>query len=282
MLNQKTNLEKSLEQIKCFEPEEGYDLAFSGGKDSITCYWLLKMAGVKFDSHYNVTGIDPPELVYFIKENYPDVKFTRYEKSIFKLIEEKLMPPTRLVRYCCEALKEHGGEGRFVVTGVRWAESTRRKKTRSTIENFHKNKKYRFHTDENDEGRMMIENCIKKGKFILNPIIAWSNKEVWDFIKSNNIKYPSLYDEGYTRLGCIGCPNSGQKGRERDFKKYPKFKENYIRAFERMLKKRKEKGKATIWTTGEEVFDWWLEYNKPGKKIMENQIRIGGNEDDRT
>lgn len=277
MLSDKNNIEKSIERIKTFEPQDGYYLAFSGGKDSICCYELLKMANVKFDAHYNITGIDPPELVYFIKDNYKDVKFKMHNRSIYKLIEKKLMPPTRLVRYCCEELKEHGGEGRFVVTGVRWAESSKRKNSRSAIENFHRNKKYRFHTDDNDEGRMMIENCIKKGKLILNPIINWSDEEVWNFIKLNNLKYPKLYDEGYKRLGCIGCPSSGQHGREREFERYPKFKTNYIKAFERMLKAREIKGKKTIWESGEDVFNWWMEYDKENKfKQIENQIRMEG------
>lgn len=44
-----------------------------------------------------------------------------------KLIVKKQFPPTRLIRYCCEDLKEPGGVGRVVVTGVRWAESRNRK-----------------------------------------------------------------------------------------------------------------------------------------------------------
>ena len=73
----------SLERIKAFVPEEGYSLAFSGGKDSVVCKALLDMAGVKYDSTYRVTSVDPPELVKFIKEKYPDVKreVPRYDEG---------------------------------------------------------------------------------------------------------------------------------------------------------------------------------------------------------
>lgn len=275
----KSKVELAIERIREFEPQEGYYLAFSGGKDSICCYQLLKMSGVKFDSHYNVTGLDHPELIYNMKKHYPDVKF-EYPRdrdgeviTMWKLIEKKLMPPTRLVRYCCSELKEKGGEGRFVVTGVRWAESSRRKNTRSAIENFHKNKKYQIHSNDNDKGRMMLENCIKKGKFILNPIIDWEDKDVWDFIKSQGLKYPSLYDEGMTRLGCIGCPNMGHEKQKEELKKYPKFRLAYIKAFEKMLKQREIRGKETTWKTAEEVMVWWL--MPPSKhKELDNQLTL--------
>lgn len=275
----RSKIDTALERIKEFEPEEGYYLAFSGGKDSIVCYHLLKMAGVKFDSHYNVTGIDHPELIYNMKKNYPDVIFnypeSRWENgkvvTMWKLIEHKLMPPTRIVRYCCSELKERGGEGRFVVTGVRWAESTRRKNSRSVIENFHKNKKYQIHTNDNDEGRMMLENCIKKGKFILNPIVDWEDEDVWNFIKNNNFKYPSLYDNGWERLGCIGCPMSGHQDRE--LSHYPKIKKLYLKAFEKMLRERERVGKETEWKTAQEVYDWWVS-NQKNEKVIENQLKF--------
>ena len=45
----------------------------------------------------------------------------------------------------------------------------------------------------------------------------------------------------------------------RDFERLPKYKELYIRAFDRMVKRRTEKGlKAGSWTDGEAVFKWWI------------------------
>ena len=71
----KTKLDIAIQRLKSFEPPEGYFLAFSGGKDSQCIYHLAKMAGVKFEAHYRVTSVDPPELIYFIREHYPDVIF---------------------------------------------------------------------------------------------------------------------------------------------------------------------------------------------------------------
>lgn len=127
----KTKVETAIERIKTFEPPEGYFLAFSGGKDSVVIKALADMAGVKYDAHYHITSVDPPELVRFVK-TFDDVSMdrTHYKDgtpiTMWNLIPKKKMPPTRIARYCCQYLKETSGEGRFVITGVRKAESSRR------------------------------------------------------------------------------------------------------------------------------------------------------------
>lgn len=132
-------VKKSIERLKAFEPPEGYYLAFSGGKDSVVCKALLDMAGCRYDAHYRITSVDPPELVQFIKDKHPDVArdYPRYSDgtvaTMWNLIPRKLMPPTRLVRYCCQVLKESGGDGRMTVTGVRWAESVNRKANQGPV-----------------------------------------------------------------------------------------------------------------------------------------------------
>jgi len=262
----KNKIEVAIARLQEFEPPERYYLAFSGGKDSECIKELAKMAGVKFDSHYNNTTVDPPELIHHIKKNHSDVIIHNPEITMWNLIPKKKMPPTRMVRYCCEVLKEKGGEGRFVITGVRWAESSRRKNTRQPVEfdsygsQAKKAIKDReiFLMSDNEDKRMMLENCKIKGKHILNPIIDWEDSEVWEFIKMRKINYCKLYDKGYKRLGCVGCPMSGKKGMAKDFKRYPKYKQTYIRAFQRMIDKRLKDGLETEWKTGQEVFDWWL------------------------
>ena len=135
----KTKLDIAIDRLKAFEPPEGYYVAFSGGKDSQCVYHLCQMAGVKFDAHYTVTGVDPPELVRFIKANYPDVELVCPKDkdgkriTMWRLIVENRMPPTRVARYCCAELKETQGKERVTVTGVRWAESARRKESHGAV-----------------------------------------------------------------------------------------------------------------------------------------------------
>ena len=264
----------AIERLRSFEPPEGFYLAFSGGKDSMTIYHLAKEAGVKFDAHYNLTTVDPPELVYFIRENYPDVIVDRPQKTMWQLIIENGGPPTRIQRYCCRELKERGGEGRITVTGVRWAESTRRKNTRRLTDFMGRSTKDRILFNDNDEARRMVENCKQKGKFVLNPIIDWTDDDVWEFIRSQGLKYCHLYEEGKKRIGCIGCPMSGTKGMEEDFRRWPKYRANYMRAFERMLQRRRERGKPEVWANAEDVMHWWIYGGDKDHAQLEGQIGI--------
>lgn len=241
-------------------------VCFSGGKDSVAIYGVCKLAfGDKLleccDFEYNVTNVDPPRLVQFIKKEYPFVHFNLPRKTIWDLIIDNRNPPTRLMRYCCKELKEKGGEGRFCVTGVRWAESVRRRNERHEWEGFGatKSEKVVFHLD-NEDDRRTLEHCIPKRKYICNPIIDWSDDEVWDFIKENGIKYCSLYDEGWERLGCIACPMAKARERRRALEENPKIRAQYVRTFERMLEVRRERELPIRedWKDGEAVLQWWL------------------------
>lgn len=285
----------SLERLRAFQPRngEGYYLAFSGGKDSVVCKALLDMAGVKYDAHYRVTSVDPPELVQFIREKFPEVardvphyaedykneRLAGKPITMWNLIPEKLLPPTRLVRYCCSALKESGGDGRLAVTGVRWAESTNRKKNQGIVtirsrkaakelsENsfFYSRSGGVVLTNDNEESRRVMEHCYKRHATVVNPIIDWTDKDVWEFIRTENVPYCGLYDEGFSRLGCIGCPMASQHGREAEFLRWPKYRKSYLLAFEKMLKRRQERGLMSgSWRTGttpEDVYNWWLAYD---------------------
>ncbi len=256
-------VEVAVERLKLFEPPEGYYLAFSGGKDSVVIKALADMAGVKYDAHYNVTSVDPPELAYFIRERHPDVEW-EYPRdkdgnriTMWNLIPKKKGPPTRIVRYCCEALKERGGEGRIVVTGVRWAESARRRNSRAGLEVPKGGKKRGLMDPDNPDNAELARSCPTKGKRLLNPIIDWGNEEVWEFIHAHGIPYCRLYDQGHKRLGCVGCPMNSRAGEDLD--ENPKFKRAYLKAFERMLAAREERGLKTIWETAEDVMEWWLD-----------------------
>ena len=278
--------QQAIERLKAFEPEEGYYLAFSGGKDSVICKALLDMANVKYDATYRVTSVDPPELVRFIKDQHPDViREVPRDKNgkpitMWNLIPRKLMPPTRIVRYCCSELKESGGDGRMTVTGVRWAESVRRKnlqglvtvpertaqKTYSDDSNFRTNNAGGVVlVNDNDDSRRMVEQCYKRHKTNLNPIIEWTDEQVWEFIKAHGIPVCSLYEEGWHRLGCIGCPMAGKHSREREFLRWPKYKQHYLKAFERMIAERYRRGKMQgemrMGYTPQDVFNWWMEHD---------------------
>ena len=291
-------VEAAIERLRCFEPEEGYYVAFSGGKDSQCVYHLCKMAGVKFDAHYAVTSVDPPELVQFIKEHYPDAwegrehqyrEGCRNPVTMWSLIQEHNVPPSRALRYCCADLKEPGGSGRVTVTGVRWKESINRAQTHGVVDFQGKKKGTRkiaedagasFGTnkhgdiimnDDNDAARRVVESCYRTRKTIVNPIVDWDEEDVWTFLNSNGIPHCCVYDEGKTRLGCIGCPLAGDRQMRADFERWPKYKELYIKAFNKMIYARADE---MVWLeriagTRDYVAHETKDVDNPGEKLIQ-------------
>lgn len=246
-------------------------ITYSGGKDSQVLVALAERSGIDFEVVNSHTTADAPETVYFIREQFMQmegrginctIEKPRYKgkpTSMWSLIPQKMMPPTRLVRYCCAVLKENTGRDRFIATGVRWAESSRRKNSRGVMELMHKDPAKRIILmGDNDEKRQLFETCNLKSKMTVNPIVDWSDDDVWDYIHSENLPINPLYCEGHKRVGCIGCPMAGG-GRQHEFMRWPKYEELYVAAFERMLEARRAKGKPCDWQTGRDVFRWWME-----------------------
>ena len=262
-------VEIAIERLRTFEPEDGYYVAYSGGKDSDVVLDLVKRSGCKFDAHYNVSSVDAPETVYYIRNQHPEVSFDfprdRDGKvvTMWNLIPKHKIPPTRMMRYCCSDLKEVNGKGRLVVTGVRWAESTNRKKNRGLVNIGNRKDRSVTLNNDNDDTRLMVEHCYRKQKTVLNPIIDWEDEDIWEYIHSNNLPYNPLYDKGYKRIGCIGCPMNGKRGAE--LEKFPKIKELYLRAFRKMLDAYE---KESIWKNEDEVYDWYIHGQDYPSKIQ--------------
>lgn len=264
----------------------------SGGKDSSVCKELALRSGIPFEIMHNHTTADAPETVRFVRSeakrfedlgikytiNMPTYKGER--TSMWSLIPQKLIPPTRLIRYCCVVLKETGGAGRFIATGVRWAESSSRKNNRGIYERIGSTKQTKtILNNDNDDKRMLFENCRLKAKRVVNPIVDWKDEDVWDFlgkgtqvlcgpynVTGNGFPMNPLYEEGWCRVGCVGCPMAGKAAREKEFARWASYIELYLLAFDKMLEARAIRGLPTDWQTAGDVFDWWMEYdNIPGQ-----------------
>lgn len=241
----------AIKRLKEFEPSEGYYLAFSGGKDSVTLKRLADMSGVKYDAHYNVTTIDPPELVYFIRDVHPDVERNRPKVPFLKRMVKKGFP-LRRARWCCDEYKEGGGVGRIILTGIRWEESSKR------------------------AGRKMVEQCLRHtAKLYVHPIIDWTSKDVWDFIRAENIPYCNLYDKGFKRLGCLMCPMATVRERQREMELYPGYEKQFRKAFRRLYQRRKAAGSTVVdrWSDGDAMFEWWMagegfDKENPDQRVM--------------
>jgi phosphoadenosine phosphosulfate reductase len=252
----KQKIEHSINLLKSFEggalkrdPENGFQFGFSGGKDSVVCKQLLIEAGVKYKPSYNYTTIDPPELVEFIKEHHPEVEWNIQEDKghlILDRMVEKMSMPTRLGKWCCSEYKDCCSKSDTVgVVGVRIEESARRAGLW---------KEFTKHS--------------KTGRYILAPICYWTQEDVWEYIKDRKLPYCKLYDEGWDRLGCVGCPIN-PKSQEKEFERYPEYKEMWMEGCRRMWEKAQTtlKKDGTKYAVGnfespEALFKWWVKGKK--------------------
>ena len=284
-----TSLSKEAMAIKLIQEFEdvslarnplGYVVGYSGGKDSEVLVDLFIKSGVKFVVIHNHTGLDAPETVYFIRKKFKqwreqgiDCRIYYPKKTFWKLCKEKKMLPTRIQRFCCAELKERNDipELKFATHsfGVRKTESVKRASHRDSIEtrnteSFGTKSHQMFHFDKAEMVKQTSA-CYTNKYFIVNPIAYWTEQEVWDYIHENEIEYNPLYDKGYSRVGCIGCPMAG-KHRIEELVKYPKYKALYKKLAEEIEKtmindnwKINSKGKYSSY------FEWWLEDNEGEK-----------------
>ena len=252
MLHSVELLQKAEKIALNYDAEQGYFLAFSGGKDSQALYHIAQLARIRFQGHMNLTSVDPPEVIRFVKKNYPEVELNKPGKSIFQSAVERQILPTIRVRWCCAEYKEMAGAGKVTLIGIRKAESSRRAKRNEVeinnrkfsgnldgLEEYRQEQKAKRIRRKSKEDGVNITNADKeqtlgcihgKESLLISPIIYWTEQDVWEFL-NDVVKVPhcSLYDEGWHRIGCIGCPMSSHKQKMIENERYPHVKRNWIK-----------------------------------------------------
>jgi phosphoadenosine phosphosulfate reductase len=242
-------MKDSIEQIRSVWRQGDYPLyvCFSGGKDSQVLLEMVRESGVPHRVAYNVTSVDPPEVVRFIRDFYPECEFAYPPLGMDKLIRERGMLPTRKHAFCCDFLKERIGPNNHIhVVGVRREESARRRRLWSAPTNTR-------------QGR-------SQSQMVLAPLLEWPSDLIWLYIKTRKLPYCKLYDNGWARIGCIGCPMISGKKRLEQFLQYPRIHTRWRRAADacwERIKERKSRGvyKGTIqneWTDSESYWQWWM------------------------
>jgi phosphoadenosine phosphosulfate reductase len=60
----------------------------------------------------------------------------------------------------------------------------------------------------------LVEWDDKHGLIRLNPLINWTEKQVWEYIREHEVPYNVLHDKGYASIGCLPCTRPIQKGED--------------------------------------------------------------------
>lgn len=261
-------IRKSEKMALRLDPENGFYNTFSGGKDSQCLYHLVKMAGVKARTHMNLTSIDPPEVIRFVKRNYPDVELIKPNMSIYDMAKKKHILPTRRFRWCCAEFKETSGAGKVTLIGIRKEESARRAK-RGEISTNIKGKRTEETFDQWSEHEEKMVTCVGgKDKILLSPIIHWTERNVWEFLNSNKIPHCELYDQGYTRIGCICCPMSQPRQKRKEVERWTHVKRNWIKTIQWLI----DNGYINHnFRNAETGFRWWIS-GKSFKKFYADEF----------
>lgn len=237
-------------------------VAFSGGKDSQAVLQVCREAGIRFAAQYSVTRFEPPELLAFVREHYPEVTFRRaYERPLLDEIAYRGFP-SRWVRWCCSAKHARTEGYPMVFLGVRGEESPRRRDSWRTF------------------GKK------RDGTWYCCPVFHWTAAQVWEFLNARGIPHCRLYDEGYTRIGCVLCPLANQAVRDRDAARYPKHVALFRRGAEKFAARmaaqgyRTKRGNACAdWCRAEdpagELLHRWLETAQTTNSVEEWRAKEG-------
>ena len=248
-------IRKSEKMALRLDPENGFHNTFSGGKDSQVLYHLVKLSGVKAKTHMNLTSVDPPEVIRFVKTQYPDVELIKPKMSIYEACKKEGILPTRTIRWCCAEFKETGGAGKVTLIGIRKEESARRAK-RGEISTNIKGKRTEETFDQWSEHEEKMVTCVGgKDKILVSPIIYWTERDVWEFLNENDIPHCELYDQGYTRIGCICCPMSQLRQKRKEIERWPYVKRNWLKTIQWLIDNGYMNRNFSDPETG---FRWWI------------------------
>jgi phosphoadenosine phosphosulfate reductase len=272
---------KAFALLKMYEPlaiercEKGYIVGYSGGKDSDCLAELFFRSGVKHHIIHNHTTLDAPETVYYIRRRFKafeargvTTETIKPKRSMWQIIVDTGMFPTRTKRFCCSELKEHKKTKYAYAVysfGVRKAESVNRAKNRDEIEtrNVIKKRSQNFMFD--NENAALVTTCYRNNYNVINPIAYWREDDVWNYLKLCGLSKENinpLYALGAKRVGCIGCPMTSNS--RQDLDRYPKYRENYIKAANRIMNGKPNKAQE-YFKDGTDFFNWWIS----GKSISE-------------
>ncbi len=214
-------------------------VSFSGGKDSTVMLDIIRKIYPNVPAVFANTGLEYPEIVSFVKtisnvENiHPKIPFHKVIKNNgFPIIGKEQAKYIREVQSGTTEYTEskrrgmvpgHNGSPVGAVS-KKWHFLMDQQEIKVSEQCCDVMKKRPFHLYEKSTGRkpfvgtMAGESRLRSqsiGKYGCNafemkkpqsrPLAFWTEADIWEYIKVNNLPYSKIYDMGYDRTGCMFC-----------------------------------------------------------------------------
>jgi phosphoadenosine phosphosulfate reductase len=62
------------------------------------------------------------------------------------------------------------------------------------------------------KGALQVDWDENNAMYKISPLVEWSESDVWDFIRKNNVPYHPLHDQGFPSIGCAPCTRAVKPG----------------------------------------------------------------------
>lgn len=232
-MNQKINL--TLRRISQFyeELDGKVYVAFSGGKDSTVLLNLVRSLYPQVPAVFCDTGLEFPEIRDFVK-TVNNTIWLKPKMSFVEVLNHYGYPviSKEIAQILYEIKRwEENGDKKLIKNYIRRNKQLPEKwrfMKKAPFPCSHmcctvmkKNPSEMFEKEFNLSGyigTLAEESDLRKTNWIKfgcnsfetkrkksTPLSFWLEKDIWDYLRQNNIKYSSIYDKGWSRTGCIFC-----------------------------------------------------------------------------
>ena len=204
-------------------------VAYSGGKDSTVLLHLVRSVYPDVPAVFVDTGLEFPEIRNHVKQT-ENVVWLKPEMSFRQVIQTKGYPVvSKSISHWVDlaqrgqpsGIKQMSMDSRFGGKRYEYLIDAPFKISRDCCDILKKNPSKKYYKETGlcpYIGMLAEESDVRRQAYVMhgenntdrpiptsNPLMIWTTKDIWDYIKRFELPYASIYDKGYPRTGCVFC-----------------------------------------------------------------------------